>query len=279
MLLKLGSSLQRSRKPPQTANDCFARQRRVGEELAVGATTPPSRAARRLWQQHVHQLDIKVVEDHSMVQQTTAHSPLGVSGELPIVDGEIGRPDSDAIDSQNASQPAKQPGVAAFHIGQQGTPIERKDQGEVQAAGTDHHCATGGLPVQHRNSPVGADPNANPFFGVAVPGQYHGKPFRFPDKQPFTGVDRAACFILELLVRISGRRFGRCCRLLAPQRLDFQPQPPLGRNRSVVLDLHGQRLTTRPCRLTTTGVRRLDTHPRRAAASVPGTIRIHGANT
>ena len=101
---------QQSREPSESTDGLISCQRRVGQELAVGAVSAPSRAARRLVQQRVHQIEVEVlgvVEQNSVMEQSAPPAPLGVACELPIMDGEVGRPDSDTPDGQNAGQPAE----------------------------------------------------------------------------------------------------------------------------------------------------------------------------
>ena len=101
---------------------------------------------------------------------------------------------------------------------------------------------------------MGADPNAHPLFGVTVPRQYHGGPDRLPNEQSLAGDRRHGWAIRaspRSVVRIRLRVHAlRSVLFQATQRLDFEPEAALGRNRSVVLDLHVQELTTRSAKFT-----------------------------
>ena len=125
-----------------------------------------------------------------MVEQGAAHPPLGVPGEFSLADGKVGRPNRDTADGQGIGQPGKQQVVAAFDAFQPGAPLERQDQCDVQAAGTDDDRAASRLPVQQRNAARAAGGNAYPDVGFTTPGQYHGRLGGLPYQQPLAVVRR-----------------------------------------------------------------------------------------
>ena len=118
------SQPQRRRQPLQAAHDLGARQRGVGQELAMGPIAAPGRAAGRFGQQQVDQVEVEVVKDDPVMEERATRTALRVSGDLAATEGDVGGLDRCAVDGQRGGQPAEQPRIAALDVGQPGTPVQ-----------------------------------------------------------------------------------------------------------------------------------------------------------
>ena len=89
------SRLQMAEGLPGRLQPCanrLGRERQVADELGVTSAAAVGRLAGRLLQIAGRQPGIEVVQQGAVVQQRAAAAPLGVSGDLPPVQRQIGPP-------------------------------------------------------------------------------------------------------------------------------------------------------------------------------------------
>ena len=233
---------QGSGKPCESVHDLLAGQRRIGQKLAVGPVPAPGRAAHGFRQQRVDQVEVEVVEHDPVVEQRAAHPALGVPGEFPLADGEVGRPGRDAAEGQNTGQPAEQPVMASCDVGEPRALVERQDEGDVQATRSDDDRAAARLPVQQRDTTSDAGRDMGPRLRFSAPGQYDTGMSRLPDKEALARACRGGRGAKRRRRRAlpfrATDRPARRSLFQSPQSLDFEREAAAGRQQSVVLELH-----------------------------------------
>ena len=159
------------------------------------------------------------------MEQRAAEAPLGMAGELPVVEGQVGRVDGDVRDTERIRECAQKRCVTACDVGKAGTRIEGEDQSDVETAGAEDDGPASGIAAEEGNPGGGAHRGSRPGVGSAVPGKHHGGRGGFPKE--------------DLLRRLSGwrRTPGRC--VMRVEGRQFLVDAVAGRQHPEVGQFHG----------------------------------------
>ncbi len=126
------------------------------------------------------------------MEKRTAETPLGVPGELAVLEGEVGRLDGHVRDGERIRERAQKRCVTACDLGKAGTRLERENQGDVEAAGAEDDRSASGVAAENRNTADRAGIEVRPGVRRTVAGQYDSGMSGFPDekvlpRRPVTG--------------------------------------------------------------------------------------------